>query len=85
MTDARRLRSFVERIESLEKEIKDRNNDKRDVYGAYLPDKGQGIPPPARRCPAQQFHNFAARSSRWNLLTQLRNNRLTAVFRGAVA
>jgi len=33
MTDARRLRSFVERIESLEKEIKDRNSDKRDVYG----------------------------------------------------
>lgn len=32
MTDASRLRSFVERIENIESEIKDRNSDKRDIY-----------------------------------------------------
>ena len=32
MTDANRLRSFVERVENLDKEIKELNSDKHDVY-----------------------------------------------------
>lgn len=34
------LRSFVERIERLEEEIRDRNDDKKDVYAEA---KGQGF------------------------------------------
>lgn len=44
MSDAKRLRSFVERIENIETEIKERNSDKRDIYAEA---KTQGFDPQA--------------------------------------
>jgi uncharacterized protein (UPF0335 family) len=35
-----RLKSFIDRLENLESEIKDRNNDKRDLYAEA---KGEGF------------------------------------------